>query len=133
ALVIAAPIGVFTILALPMHASLRHQDIRVCGYGWAGCTTFDYSAVVRMTEIKGFRGRDGKLHLRAGIVLDFADGRRWSSADMGDFHDSVDPRLSDFLLKRTGLPLGQADAEIDIPKPETATTKPRVNNGPTTP
>jgi hypothetical protein len=33
-LVIAAPIGVFTGLALPMHAALRYQDIRVCGYGW---------------------------------------------------------------------------------------------------
>src|ERR1700675_2165506 len=105
ALVIAAPIGVFTVLALPMHTALGHQDIRVCGYGWARCQTFDYSKAVRITQIEGFRDRDGKLNRRAGIVVDFADGRRWSSADTGDFHDSVDPALVAFLTERIRLPL----------------------------
>jgi len=115
ALVIALPIGVFTVLALPMHTALRHQDIRVCGYAWAGCKTFEYSKAVRMTLIEGFRDRDGRLHPRAGIVLDFADGRRWSSADIGDFSKSVDAALSDYLIERTGLPLEQAETEMDIP------------------
>jgi hypothetical protein len=115
ALVIAAPIGVFTVLALPMHATLRHQDIRVCRYAWAECKTFEYSKAVRMTLIEGFRDRDGKLHPRAGIVLDFVDGRRWSSADIGDFRKSVDPALSAYLIERTGLPLGQVETEMDIP------------------
>ena len=115
ALVIALPIGVFTVLALPMHTALRHQDIRVCGYAWAGCKTFEYSKAVRMTLIEGFRDRDGRLHPRAGIVLDFADGRRWSSADIGDFSKSVDAALSAYLIERTGLPLEQAETEMDIP------------------
>jgi hypothetical protein len=127
-LVIVAPIGVFTALALPMHTALRHQDIRVCGYGWKGCTTFDYSKAVRMTQIRGFRDRDGNLHSRAGVVLDFADGRRWSSAEMGDFSDSVDPRLSAFLVERTGLALGQADTEADIPKANMTTKGSGVND-----
>ena len=117
ALVIAAPIGVSTALALPMHTGLSHQGIHVCGYGWAGCTTFDYSKAVQMTQIRGFRDRDGKLHSRAGVVLDFADGHRWSSAEIGDFRDSVDPQLLAFLIERIGLPLKQADTEMDIPKP----------------
>jgi len=116
ALVIALPIGIFTVLALPMHTALRHQDIRACGYAWAGCSTFEYSQAVRMTVIEGFRDRDGKLQARAGIVLDFADGRRWSSADLGDFRKSVDPALSTYLIERTGLPLEQAETEMDIPK-----------------
>jgi hypothetical protein len=116
ALVIAAPIGVFTVLALPMHTALRRQDIRVCGYAWAECTTFKYSRAVEMTLVEGFRDRDGKLHPRAGIVLDFADGRRWSSADVGDYRNSVDPALSAYLVERTGLPLEQAETESDIPK-----------------
>jgi hypothetical protein len=66
-LVIVVPIGLFTVLALPMHAALRRQDIRVCGYGWEGCRTFEYSKAVRMTLIEGFRDRDGKLTL--GPVL----------------------------------------------------------------
>ncbi|HKN17730.1 MAG TPA: hypothetical protein VJX47_12345 [Candidatus Sulfotelmatobacter sp.] len=121
ALVIVLPIGVFTVLALPMHTALRDQDIRVCGYGWAGCRTVEYSKAVRMTLIKGFRDRDGKLHPRAGIVLDFADGRRWSSADIGDFAKSVDPALSAYLIERTGLPLEQAETEMDIPKSNSRT------------
>jgi hypothetical protein len=116
ALVVALPIGVFTVLALPMHTALRHQDIRACGYAWAGCKTFEYSKAVRMTLIDGFRDRDGKLHPRAGIVLDFVDGRRWSSADIGDFKNKVDPALSAYLIERTGLPLEQAETEMDIPK-----------------
>lgn len=116
ALVIVLPVGVLTALALPMHAALRRQDIRVCGYAWAGCQTFEYSRTVRMTQIEGFRDRNGKLHPRAGIVLDFADGRRWSSADIGDFSRSIDPELSGYLIKHTGLPLERAATERDIPK-----------------
>jgi hypothetical protein len=116
ALVIAAPIGVFSVLALPMHTTLRDQDIHVCGYAWAKCETFDYSKAVKMTQIEGFRNRDGKLSRRAGIVVDFVDGRRWSSADSGDFRDSVDPALLAFLAGRISLPLEQAQTEVDIPK-----------------
>jgi hypothetical protein len=69
-----------------------------------------------MTLVEGFRDRDGRLRPRAGIVLDFADGRRWSSADMGDFRNSVDPALSTYLVERTGLPLEHAETASDIPK-----------------
>jgi hypothetical protein len=116
ALLIALPIGVLTVLALPMHTALRQRDIRVCGYAWAGCKTFEYSKAVRMTLIEGFPDRGGRLHRRAGIVLNFTDGRRWSSADIGDFSKSVDPALSGYLIERTGLPLKQAETEMDIPK-----------------
>lgn len=116
ALVVAVPIGVVTALALPMHTAVRLQDIRVCGYAWAKCRTFDYSTAVRMTHIDGFRDRDGKLHTRAGIVVDFADGKRWSSADTGDFRTTVDPTLLAFLAEHIRLPIGQAETELDIPK-----------------
>lgn len=123
ALVIAAPIGVLTILALPMHATLGHQDIRECGYAWATCQTFDYSKAVKMTQIEGFRLRDGRLTRRAGIVVDFAGGRRWSSADTGDFLDSVDPALLAFLTERIRLPLEQAPTDADIPKADSKTSQ----------
>lgn len=116
ALVIVLPTGVLTVLALPMHVTLRDKDIRVCGYAWTGCQTFEYSEAVRMTQIEGFRDRNGKLNPRAGIVLDFTDGRRWSSADIGDFSRSVDPALAAYLIERTRLPLEQAETEVDIPK-----------------
>jgi hypothetical protein len=121
ALVVALPIGVFTVLALPIHTALRQQDIRVCGYAWAACETFEYSKVVRMTQIEGFRDRAGKLHHHPGIVLDLADGRRWSSSDIGDFSESVDPALSTYLIEHTGLQLKQAETEKDIPKANSGT------------
>lgn len=114
-LLIVLPIGVATILATSMNTALGRDGIRDCGYAFARCTTFNYADSRRMTQIKGFRGRDGKLIERAGIVLDFSDGRRWSSADIGDFSSAVDPALTSILRERTGLPLNTAETESDIP------------------
>ena len=115
ALLIALPIGILTLLALPMHAALRPDDIRDCGYAFASCETYRYADARRMTMIDGFRDRQGTLTKRAGIVIDYADGRRWSSADIGDFSASVDPALAEFLEKKTGLPLDHVPTEVDIP------------------
>jgi len=114
-LLIALPIGVLTILALPVHTTVGEHAIQDCGYAFAGCKTFAYSDARRMTLIKGFRDRDGKLHPRAAVILDFVDHRRWSSA-VGDFKSSIDPALVSFLSDRTHLIPGQAETEADIPK-----------------
>jgi hypothetical protein len=114
ALLIALPIGILTALALPMHAALRQDDIRDCGYAFASCKTFRYADARRITMIDGFRDREGKLTKRAGIVIDFADGRRWSSADIGDFSDGVNPVFAEFIEKKTHLPLDHAQTEADI-------------------
>ena len=97
AVVLLLPMLVFTALAIPWHVALRGDDIRTRGYGFTGTKAYRYSDARRMTVIKGFGTRDGKLTRRAGIVLDFADGRRWSSADIGDFKPDVDPLLVNFL------------------------------------
>ena len=133
ALVIVGPIGFATVLALPMHTALRPHDIRVCGYAWAKCRTFDYSTAVRMTQIEGFRDRDGKLIRRAGTVVDFGDGRRWSSADIGDFHRTADPALQAFLMERTNLPVEQAQTEAEIPKVDSPTGQSTSHNVTATP
>lgn len=114
ALIVVVPIGVLTGLALPMHATLRETDIIDCGYAFAGCQTYTYTDARRLTRIDGFRDRDGKLTERAGVVVDFADGRRWSSAEWGDFKRSVDPALTDWLQRRTGLSLLHAQTEADL-------------------
>jgi hypothetical protein len=99
-----------------MHTALRQQDIRVCGYAWEECKPFYYSKAVRMTQIDGFRDRYGRFSFRAGIILDFADGRRWSSADIGEFRKSVDSALAGYLVERTHLPLEHAETDVDIPR-----------------
>ncbi len=116
AVLIALPIGILTALALPMHAVLHQDDIKDCGYAFASCKTYRYANARRLTMIDGFRDRQGTLTKRAGIVIDFADGRRWSSADMGDFSDHVDPAFAEFLEKKTELPLDRAQTEVDIPR-----------------
>jgi hypothetical protein len=115
ALLIVLPIGVLTVLALSMHVALRQDDIHDCGYAFAPCKVYRYIDARRLTMIDGFLTRDGKLTRRAGIVIDFSDGRRWSSADTGDFSANVNPALSEFLEKKTGLSINQAQTDADIP------------------
>ena len=115
ALLIALPIGVLTTLELPVHTSLLPDEIRDCGYAFAPCKTYRYADALRMTIIDGFKDRDGKLTRRAGIVIDFSGGRRWSSADIGDFRKTLDPALEDFLEKKTNLAYHYAQTEVDIP------------------
>lgn len=114
ALLIALPVGVLTALAIPMHATLRQNDILDCGYAFTPCQTYRYNEARRMTQVEGFRSRDGKLNARAAIIVDFKDGRRWSSGAWGNFSRSVDPELIAFLESSTGLQLGHAATEKDI-------------------
>jgi hypothetical protein len=116
AVLIALPIGVLTVLALPMHTVFRQNDIRNCGYAFAPCKVYRYADARRLTVIEGFRDRDGKLVERAGVVIDFADGRRWSSADVGDFNKTVDPAFADLLARKTKLTFNYAQTEADIPQ-----------------
>ncbi len=116
AVLIALPIGVLTVLALPMHTVFRQNDIRDCGYAFAACKVYRYADARRMTIIEGFRNRDGKLIERAGVVIDFSDGRRWSSADVGDFNKTVDPAFADLLARKTKLPFNYAQTAADIPQ-----------------
>ena len=114
ALFIAFPIGVLTCLALPMHDSLHEGEIRTSGFAWRNRSVYRYSDARRMTTIEGFRLRDGKFTRRAGVVIDFADGRRWSSTDSGNFKAVVDPELVEFLQQKTGLPVQHTETASDI-------------------
>lgn len=116
ALLIALPVGILTVLALPMHSALRQDDIQDCGYAFASCKTYRYADARRMTMIDGFRDRQGTLTKRAGIVIDFVDSRRWSSADIGDFSASVDPALAEFLKNKTQLSFDHVQTAVDIPR-----------------
>jgi hypothetical protein len=116
AVVIVLPIAILTALDIPQHVALRGDEIRARGYGLRSVQSYRYSDARRVTIIKGFRNRDGKMTRRAGVVLDFSDGRRWSSADIGDFEPIVDPRLVSFLQAKVGFQPEYADTEADIPR-----------------
>jgi hypothetical protein len=116
--VVVLPIAIATALALPQHAVLQKEAIRARGYGFSSTSTYRYVDARRLTVIDGFRQRDGKLVKRAGLVLDFADGRRWSSAAISNFEPSVDPDLLSYIRSKTGLEPQYVEAESDIPGTE---------------
>jgi hypothetical protein len=115
ALLIALPMGIFTALALNMHASVGPTSIRDCGYNFTPCAVFPLADARRVTAIEGFQKKDGKLSPRAGLVIDFKDGRRWSSANWGNFEKTVDPALASGLTRETNLPIESATTEEEIP------------------
>ncbi len=112
--VVVLPIAGFTALALPEHDSLQETVIRSHGYGWVGAKTFNYSNARALAVIDGFRDRDGRLTKRAGCVLYFPEGRKWSSAKIGDFKLTVDSKLLDFLEAKTRLRPKYAETEAEI-------------------
>ncbi len=115
---IALPIGILTILALPMHAILGQTKIQECGYAFAPCKDYHptYSDDRQMTIVDGFRNRDGRLTPRAGIVIDFSDGRRWSSTNFGDSKPRLAPALEEFLENHVHLAYNYVPAKGDIPR-----------------
>jgi hypothetical protein len=114
ALLIAAPIGGFTLLEVPSHVSLTDKVIIDHGYGLGKPQIYRYDAARKLTIIEGFRVKDGSLTSRAGIVIDFDGGRRWSSANSGDFKKQVDSALQDFLMQKTKLLPKHAETVDDI-------------------
>jgi hypothetical protein len=115
ALAIVLPVSIATLLALNMHANVGSDSIRDCGYAFKTCSVYRFADAQSLTEIEGSRATDGKLTHQAGIVIDFKDGRRWSSAHWGNFQRTVDPAFADFLTTKTGLSMNFAQTEEDIP------------------
>jgi len=99
-LFIAMPVGVATVLALPMHSALRDNDIVVGHYATLARQSLPYSHARRLVLVDGFRDRSGKFSARAGVIVDFDNGLRWSSSDIGDFKSEVDPALAELLQQR---------------------------------
>jgi hypothetical protein len=114
ALVIALPIAVATVLALPMRSSLRDNDMIIRSYGLRSGRHYLYSQARRLAALNGFRTREGKFQPRAEILVQFSDGFCWHSADNQDFTATVDPRLLAFLQQNTRIPLEEAQTEADL-------------------
>ena len=116
ALFLTSPIGVLTILALSMHASIRQNDIRECRYGFAPCKTYLYSGARRLTLTDELVKRNSGEIVRGAVLrIDFEDGRHWSSSGILDADQSIDPAIVQFMKKKTQLRLIYADSEADIP------------------
>jgi hypothetical protein len=113
-LLLAMPIGVATLLAIPMHSSVRDNDIVVGRYAKFTVQYLPYSQASSLAQVDGFRGRNGKFSAHAEMIVDFNNGTRWRSADNRDFTPEPDPGLAEFLQLKTGLPVGHFETEADL-------------------
>jgi hypothetical protein len=110
---IILPMGFFTILALNMHAVLGPDAIRDYGYAFKRCSVYLYADVRRITYVA--RRESSSNTTGASLVLDFKDGRRWSTGNWGDEIDDVDPSVVNFLRQKIALTLATANRIEDIP------------------
>lgn len=117
ALLVALPIGILTLLAVPMHTTLHANEMRIREYASMSSLKYDYGDARRIAVISGFRDRDGKFTSRATVIIEFADGRRWSSAANRDFEREIDQGLVQFLAGKIHLPVEQADTANDLRPP----------------
>lgn len=114
-LVVALPVCILTLLAVPMHSSVRDDGITVRQYATLSSRHYAYSRAWRLAWVDGTRGRDGVMTKRGEVLVDFDDGFRWSSVSNRDFVPLPDPGLVEFLHEKTGLPVLHAETERDLP------------------
>jgi hypothetical protein len=100
---LVVPIGVLTVLALPMHLSIGDHEARLGRYASISEEIFPLDQARRATYVDGIRYRDGTFHPQRDLVIDFLDGRKLRANAIGDGGTNVDPRAAELLLLNTGL------------------------------
>ncbi|RSL14588.1 hypothetical protein EDE15_0040 [Edaphobacter aggregans] len=108
---VALPIGCLTLLALPLHTSFDQDGLKIGGYASLRSTYHPYSDIKTVLTVDGVRLRDGTLQHSPAIVLEFADGSRWSSADNRGRQKEIDPTLLALLQEKTHLTVQSIEAE----------------------
>ena len=116
ALMVVLPIGILTLLALPLHTTLHEDELRIREYASLSPHHYRYADVKRVSVVKGVLLRDGTFESRPAVIIDFSDKRQWSSADNRDVSHSVDPDLVDFLHQKTGLPVLEVETKEALAK-----------------
>jgi hypothetical protein len=105
AVLIVLPIGLLTLLALPIHTTLTRTGIDQGHFASLTREFLPFAAAQDLTLFDGYTLRNGSFQPRAGLLIRFNDGRSWNSADVGNAKATVDPRLLGILTRDTGLPL----------------------------
>ena len=112
---LVAPIGLFTLLAIPIHLSITASEVRIGHYASLRSEVFNLKQVRRLTIVDGYRLRDGSFHPAKDVVIDFTDGRRLHGNQAGDGGTSIPGDIMQLLIEKTGLIPDHAETEEDIP------------------
>jgi hypothetical protein len=80
-LLITLPIGILSLLALPMHTTFAEDGLHVYNYGFSAPTVHPYADMRRVTMILGAYDKHGKFAAHPFCVIDFANRYRWDQND----------------------------------------------------
>jgi len=101
-LCIELPIGIATVLAIPIHAAFSATEISVGHFGALHPAKHPYSDLNRIIQADGYRLRDGSFEYCPSLILYFSDGTRWSSASNRDCAP-FDERITDFVEEKAHI------------------------------
>ena len=113
---VTGPIAFFTVLAIPMHLSIRNSEVRVGHYASLRTEVFPLNQAKRATLVDGYRLRDGSFQQKRDLYLDFADGRRLDVNAAGDGGSQISDGAVELLLAKTGLSLAHVSTRDELPK-----------------
>jgi hypothetical protein len=114
-LLIVLPGGVAIALALNMHAIVGPTSITDCGYASKACKVLPYADIKTITYIAP--NNAGKHPIPAKLVIEFKDGKTWSSTEWGNENDDVDPAVVNFVSAHAPVPVIGIDALNDAASP----------------
>lgn len=109
----------YTLLFLPSlvcHTRFTPSYVEVQKYAELHGAKYLYSDVQRIAVVSGYRDRSGALQHDPRLVIDFADGRRWSSRDSFRDPETINQRLVAFLSEKTKLSVEVADTADKLPQ-----------------
>lgn len=102
-LFIVLPIAVFTFLALPERLTLTDREILWTNYASLTPEHFAYADAIRLTNVDGYKLRDGTFKPHKDMLVDFRDGRRLSMNAVGDGGSEPSVDELNLIRAKTGL------------------------------
>jgi len=96
---IALPVGIANVLAVPVHANFAEHGISIGRYGQWAPEKHAYADVREFQVIKGIRLRDGSFESQPRVVLTFADGSQWNSWTTRE-DPKVNPEMLIYLTQK---------------------------------
>ncbi len=112
---LVGPIGILTLLAIPIHLSITPTEVRVGHYASIHTEVFKFSQARRLTLVEGYKDRDGSFHPAKDLIIDFADGRRLSGNQVGDGGTDIRDDVMQLLIAKTGITPKLAETADEIP------------------
>lgn len=103
-----------TVLALPMHSTFGDQKVTIAGFASSSPKQYSYSEIRRIAVAEGTTNRDGSFVADPQTIIDFSDGRRWSTRDSRDPVQQNDPAFVAFLVAKTHLTLEYCHSVSDL-------------------